>query len=80
MKIWMKSSRPVGTTRRVYKDADRYVYVDDEDDWRYFLEFMTASDRIGRYRMFDRDGQMITENLTTADIKKKVQSLVSVDF
>ncbi|MBU6459753.1 MAG: hypothetical protein KGQ58_02580 [Proteobacteria bacterium] len=76
MKIWMKSVRPVGTTCRVYKDADRYVYVGDESRWRYFLQFMTAEDRIGHYRMYDRDGKMVAENLAIADIKKKVQHLM----
>ncbi|HVC49348.1 MAG TPA: hypothetical protein VND43_04185 [Burkholderiales bacterium] len=80
MKVWMKSFRPVGTTRRVYRDADRFVYLDDEADWRYFLEFMTASDRIGRYRMYDRNGLMIAENLTVVDIKKKIQHLAAAVF
>lgn len=77
MNIRMKSIVPIGTTSRVYKDANKEVYLDDDPEWSYFLEFMSAQDRIGRYRMFDRQGNVLAENLTVADIKKRIQALTA---
>lgn len=75
MNIRMKSIVPIGTTVRVYKDANREVYLDDNAEWSYFLEFMSTQDRIGRYRLFDRQGHILGENLTISDAKKRIQAL-----